>query len=265
MLLGRAPERRRCAGRSAGVASPCAALRELRLPRHPRGLAPLCLEVRAVGPLRACHPSNTSRIFVSRRTRSEMSSGPSPVSWSRKARWPPYRGIEAGVPSLRPAYKRPLAEPLAHAAARAGGTAYAPHRGAAPSGQYRRRPTRFAAALDPLQPPCAALGSFQAGSSLEQSPPRLCSRCAVGRPAASAHPPIRGHKSTFGKPLIFPHPFPGQGRHRSRPISASRTVLHAQGLHCLSLVLSKVFFVNQGPICDRNKSSRGLPVKPSLK
>jgi hypothetical protein len=37
--------------------------------------------------------------------RSEMSSGPSPVSCARKSRWPSYRGIEADVPSLHPAYK----------------------------------------------------------------------------------------------------------------------------------------------------------------
>jgi hypothetical protein len=103
-----------------------AALRKPHLPRRPCGLAPHRLEVRAVGPLRACHPWNTSRIFVPRRTRSEMSSGPSSVSCARKARWQPYRGIEAGVPSLRLAYRRPLTVLLAHVAAHASGTAVRP-------------------------------------------------------------------------------------------------------------------------------------------
>jgi hypothetical protein len=35
----------------------------------------------------------------------------------------------------------------------------------------------------------------------------------------------------------------------------------AKGLHFVSFVISMVFFVNQGPIRDRNKNSSDLPVK----
>jgi hypothetical protein len=82
---------------------------------------------------------------------------------------------------------------------------------------------------------------------------------AAARPAAGVPPPVFDHKPTAGEPLVLPHLIPGRTRRRSRPIPASRPALHAQGLHCVSLFLSRVFFVNQGPSYNREKSSRGLP------
>jgi hypothetical protein len=131
-------------------------------------------------------------------------------------------------------------------------------RGAVPFGQHRRRPTHPTAALDPARAARAALLSSQAGCSPEQSSPRPCSLRAAAWPAASVPPPVSSHKPSHGEPLVLPHLFPGQGRRRSRKIPASRAALNAQGLHYVSLVLSRVFFVNQGPICIREKISRGL-------
>jgi hypothetical protein len=67
----------------------------------------------------------------------------------------------------------------------------------------------------------------QTGRPPEQGAPRPGSLGAVGRPATGASPPICGHKSMVGKPLVLPHPSPGQGRHRSGPIPASRAALLA--------------------------------------
>jgi hypothetical protein len=72
-----------------------------------------------------------------------------------------------------------------------------------------------------------ARGSSQAGSSPEQSPPRPCSRCAAGRPAAGSPPPIRGHKSTVGEPLATLLPFPDRFRRRITGIWAGAATLHA--------------------------------------
>jgi hypothetical protein len=65
--------------------------------------------------------------------------------------------------------------------------------------------------------------------------------------------PVWEHKSSPGEPLVLPHLFPGQWRHRSPPIPASRAALHARGLHCILFLLSRVIFVNQGPSCNRGK------------
>jgi hypothetical protein len=251
MLLGCAPERRRRAGRSASLAAPRAALREPRLPRRPCGIAPHRLEVRAVGPLRACHPWNMSRIFVPRCTRSEISSGPLPVSCARKARWPPYHGIEVGVPSLRLAFKGRASASTVQAAAHAGGPSCAPHRGATP-------PARAPPASTFSQPPSRPYNLLV--------PPLPLPRPEVRRSTArSDRAPWAGHKLVVGKPLVLPHPFPDQTRHRSRPILAGTAASMAKGLHSVSFIISRVFFVNQGPIRNRNKSSRDRPVKPSLK
>jgi hypothetical protein len=64
-----------------------------------------CLEPRAAGSPSHLSPGNASpsrgSACVSVLVCSGMSSGPSPVSCTRKSRWPSYRGIEAGVPSPR--------------------------------------------------------------------------------------------------------------------------------------------------------------------
>jgi hypothetical protein len=194
-----------------------------------------------------------------------MSSCPSPVSCARRSRWP-------RTAALKPASRR-CALPLkaAHRPARARPQhtpAVLPMRPLPRSPllrSFRRSQPPPRSSTRPLQPPNATRAPSQTGRSPKQGTPRPGSLCAAGRPTTDTPPPIRGHKSTVGKPLVLPHPFPDQGRHRSRPIPASRAALHAQGLHCFSFVISKVFFVNQGPIRDRNKNSRDLPVKPSLK
>jgi hypothetical protein len=182
---------------------------------------------------------------------------------ARKARWPSYRGIEAGVPSLRPAYKGRASASSRTAAARAGGPAVRPFpRSALRS--FRSGPVPPRSSSRPIQPTGAARAPFQTGNSPEQRPPRPCSRCTAGRAAAGSSLPISGHKSTAGEPLVLPHSFLGQGRHRRGPIPVSCAALHTQGLHCISLVLFRVFFVNQGPIHDRNRNSRDPGAKVDL-
>jgi hypothetical protein len=117
----------------------------------------------------------------------------------------------------------------------------------------------------PTETYCATLFSSQAGSSSEQSSSRPWSLRATADQLPDVPQPVFNHKPTAGEPLVLPHLFPGQGRRRSCPILASRATLHAQGLHCVPFFLSRVLFVKQGPICNREKSSRGLPVKPNLK
>jgi hypothetical protein len=127
---------------------------------------------------------------------------------------------------------------------------------------YHHRPSALATSHSPTPPPRVV------GCTVGASPSTGAEAPAAGTaPSRRQAPPypVREHKSSPGEPLVLPHPFPGQGRHRSRPIPASRAALHAQGLHYVSLILSRVFFVNQGPIRKRDKSSRGLPVKPNLK
>jgi hypothetical protein len=256
---------RSCAGRPAGLAAPRAG--------HRAALASVLagfhqLEARATGSPSHLTPGNASRRVGARAApyRRRAPSGPSPVPAHASQGWPPYYGVHAGS-LLRgeekepPCYKGCSRPFLGHACRR---PACAPHRGALFSGRspqahpFRSRPS-------PIGTHRAALGMSQVGSSPEQSPPQPCSQYATDRPATGAPPPICGHKLTVGEPLVLSHPFPGQGRHRSRPIPASRAALHAQGLHCMSLILSRVFFVNQGPVCNRNESSRGLSVKLNLK
>jgi hypothetical protein len=193
-----------------------------------------------------------------------MTAGPSPVSCARRARWPPYHGIEAGVPSPRLPIK-PAQRPEPHR----------PRTGRHCTDHNTRRrhclcaPLRsrssdscaagqhpFAAPPRPYKPTSVARAPSLTGRPSEQRAPRPGSLGAVGRPSTGAPPPICGHESTVAKPLDLPHPIPGQGRHRSGPISTSRAALHAQGLHCFSFINSRVFFVKQGPIRDRNRSSR---------
>jgi hypothetical protein len=215
------------------------------------------------GSLRACHPWN-ARASCTASYRSEMTAGPSPVSCARRARWPPYHGIEAGVPSPRLPIK-PAQRPEPHR----------PRTGRHCTDRNTRRrhclcaPLRsrssdscaagqhpFAAPPRPYKPTSVARAPSLTGRPSEQRAPRPGSLGAVGRPSTGAPPPICGHESTVAKPLDLPHPIPGQGRHRSGPISTSRAALHAQGLHCFSFINSRVFFVKQGPIRDRNRSSR---------
>jgi hypothetical protein len=124
---------------------------------------------------------------------------------------------------------------------------------------------RLTAPHAPLQPPgvagCTTGAAPFAKAKLQRSAPAVAARIARrSRPV-----PNSDHKPTAGEPLVLPRLFPGQGRRRSRPILASRAALHAQGLHCVPFLLSRVLFVKQGPIYNRNKSSRDLPVKPNLK
>jgi hypothetical protein len=88
--------------------------------------------------------------------------------------------------------------------------------------------------------------SSQTGSSPEQSSPLSWSLRAAARLAAGVPPPVFDHKPIAGEPLVLPHLIPGQTRRRSRPIQASRAALHAQGLHCVSLFPSRVFFREPG-------------------
>jgi hypothetical protein len=209
MLLGRAPERRQCAGRFAGLAAPCATLREPRPPRRPCGLAPHHLEVRAIGPLRACHPWNASRIFVPRRTRSEMSSGKSPVSCARKARWPSYRGIEAGVPLLRLAFEGRASASIAQATAHAGGPACAPQRDAAPPARappastFSQPPRPYNLPVPPLPLPRPEVRRSTARSD----------RAPWTPPAGQLPAPLRPSAATnrlWVSPSSFPAPSPAE-------------------------------------------------------
>jgi hypothetical protein len=124
---------------------------------------------------------------------------------------------------------------------------------------------RLAAPHAPLQPPCAACCIVGTAPSPEQKLQRQPPLATAASHRRAPPYPIHEHKSSPGEPLVLPHLFSGQGRRRSCPIPASRTTPHAQGLHCVPFLLSKVLFVKQGPICNRDKSSRGLPVKPNLK
>jgi hypothetical protein len=126
-------------------------------------------------------------------------------------------------------------------------------------GQYLSQPPR------PYKPTGATGAPSHTGRPPEEGAPWPGSLGAAGRPTTGAPPPTCGHKSTVGKPLVLPRPFPGHGRHRSGPIPTSRAAVHAQGLHCFSFINSRVFFMNQGPFRDRNRSYRDLPVKPRLK
>jgi hypothetical protein len=224
---------------------------------------PHCLEPRAVGPLRACHPWNVSRIFVPRRTTLSYPAVRHRFSPHASRRRSLYHGIEAGVPSpclpikvtQRPEPQRPQLMPAA-----------LPVR---PTEEPLLRPVccRPAPSRSPLRPyslpvPPLPLPRPEARLSTARSDR------AHGAPPAGrlpVPPPIRVHKSTAGEPLFLSHSFPGQTPHRSRPISLGTAASMAKGLHCISLVLSRVFFVNRGPIRDRNRNARDLPVKPSLK
>jgi hypothetical protein len=127
---------------------------------------------------------------------------------------------------------------------------------------YHHRPSVLATPHDPTPPP-RVVGHHR------RRLPSTGAEAPAPATAASRHRapfrPVSGHKSSPGEPLFLPHSFPGRIRHRSRPISAGTAASMAKGLHCVSFVLSKVFFVNQGPIRNRIESSRDLPVKPSLK
>jgi hypothetical protein len=57
------------------------------------------------------------------------------------------------------------------------------------------------------------------------------------------------------RPRAPPEP-PNSGEPRRPP---------SQVLHCIPFLLSRVLFVKSGPICNGDKSSTGLPVKPHLK
>jgi hypothetical protein len=130
---------------------------------------------------------------------------------------------------------------------------------------YHHRPSALATSHDPTPPPRAVGRTAGASPPPEQKLQRQAPPATAASRCRAPPYPVREHKSSPGDPLVLPHLFPDQGRHRSRPITASRATLHAQGLHCVPFLLSRVFFVNQRPICNRDKSSRGLPVKPSLK
>jgi hypothetical protein len=63
---------------------------------------------------------------------------------------------------------------------------------------------------------------LQAGASPDRAAPRPGRLGAAGRPCTGDFPPIYGHKPVYGEPLNLPHPSPGQIRHRSGSIPASR-------------------------------------------
>jgi hypothetical protein len=94
---------------------------------------------------------------------------------------------------------------------------------------FRRNPPSPRSSTRPLQPPCATRASSQTERPPEQGSPRPRSLCAAGRPAVGAPPPTCGHKPVVGKPLALPHSFPGQTRHRSRPILAGTAASMAKG------------------------------------
>jgi hypothetical protein len=130
---------------------------------------------------------------------------------------------------------------------------------------YHHRPSVLASPHDTTPPPRAVDATTGASPPPEQELQwRVPLATAAGRRRAP-YRPISGHKSSPGEPLFLPHSFPGRTRHRSRPISAGTAASMAKGLHCFSFVISRVFFVNQGPIRERNRNSRDLLVKPSLK
>jgi hypothetical protein len=143
----------RCAPATAPLRCPCRAV-------------PHCLEPRAVGPLRACHPWDASRIFVLRRTTPSYPAVRHRFSPHASRRRSPYRGIEAGVPSPRLPIKvaqrlgphRPQLMPAALPARPTEEPLLRP---------VRRRPTPLAAPLDPTTYwccPCSFLDRKFAGA-----------------------------------------------------------------------------------------------------
>jgi hypothetical protein len=97
-----------------------------------------------------------------------------------------------------------------------------------------------------------------------------------GAPAAAEQPRRRAYSQLTSLPHLWPQTgrwwalapyglFPGQVRRAPRRNCGRTAAGHGLDHICKTPSLSRVLFVNQGPNCNRKKSSRGLPVKPNHK
>jgi hypothetical protein len=130
---------------------------------------------------------------------------------------------------------------------------------------YHHRLSVLATPHDPTPPPRVVDATAGASPPPKQELQRQAPPATAASRRRAPSRPVSGHKSSPGEPLFLPHSFPSRTRHQSRTISAGTAASMAKGLHCFSFVISRVFFVDRGLIRDRNKNSRDLPVKPSLK
>jgi hypothetical protein len=107
---------------------------------------------------------------------------------------------------------------------------------------------------------CPAFRRTSPDAQAQRPPPTP----SVGRARCRPYRPQLRPKLSLGELLLPSAPFLGQGRRRTRRISAACAAGHGQGPHCKPPNLLRAFFVNQGYICEIPKLSRGLGRKVQL-